>query len=165
MAERFYLDFSYTITTGNGATVSPSVLHCINIQRPMTGSGLNSPWGSLGPMLELYASNGYEIYIRLYRRTEDEKIISVIEIPTVIEPYAPNTIYPDIMESEKDPEYSAYPPFVFVSANYKFMLSGVEANDTGKTYICNFYFMYDSNDSNNRDANIGVAIFGGNSTL
>ena len=137
MAERFYLDFSYTITTGDGATVSPSVLYCINIQKPMNGTGLNNPWRTLGLMLTLYANNGYEIYIRLYRKAEDEKIRSVIEIPTVIGPFAPNMIYPDIMEDEEYEEYTV-PAAINISANCNFILPGIENNDSSRRYICNF---------------------------
>ena len=161
MAERFYLDFSYTITTGSGANVSPSVLYCINIQKPMiAGSGFNNPWRALGPMLTSYANNGYEIYIRLYRKAEDEKIMSVIEIPTVIGPFAPNTIYPDIMEDEELEEYTA-PAAINISANCNFILPGIEVNDLSRRYICNFNFICNSDGIS--QAVIGASILGGNS--
>lgn len=160
MAERFYLDFSYTITTNDGANVSPSVLYCINIQKLMNGTGLNNPWRSLGPMLVSYANNGYEIYIRLYRKSEAERIISVIEIPTVIGPFAPNTIYPDIMVDEENEEYTV-PAFVYISANYNFILPGIEVSDVRRRYICNFNFVCNSDGIS--EAVIGASILGGNS--
>lgn len=160
MAERFYLDFSYTITTADGTTVSPSVLYCINIQKPMNATGLNNPWRTLGLMLASYANNGYEIYIRLYRKSEAERIMSVIEIPTVIGPFAPNTIYPDIMVDEENEEYTV-PAFVYISANYNFILPGIEVSDVSRRYICNFNFVFNSDGIN--EAVIGASILGGNS--
>ena len=161
MAERFYLDFSYTITTNDGAMFSPSVLYCINIQKLMNGTGLNNPWRSLGPMLVSYANNGYEIYIRLYRKAEDEKIRSVIEIPTVIGPFAPNMIYPDIMVEEENEEYTV-PAAINISANCNFILPGIENNDSSRRYICNFNFVCNSDGIS--EAIIGASILGGNSS-
>lgn len=161
MAERFYLDFSYTITTDSGAKISPCLLYCINIQKLMNGTGMNNPWRALGPMLSLYANNGYEIYIRLYRKAEDEKIMSVIEIPTVIGPFAPNTIYPNIMENDEDEEYTV-PAAINISANCNFILPGIEGNDVSRKYICNFNFVCNSDGIS--EAVIGASILGGNSS-
>lgn len=158
MAERFYLDFSYTITSDGGANVSLSALYCINIQQLMiSSSGSISPWRGLIPMLLVYANNGYEIYIRLYRKKENGSKISVIEIPTIIGPYAPNTIYSNIAAREDNPE-DPMPPLARIYANYDFTLPGVESNDSGRRYFCNFNFLCDPSDINSCDARIGVSI-------